>query len=478
MDFEKICMMFTLQEPFYGIILSSMRRQAINNPKIMPTIGVRRSKDSFLLGYNPEFIEGKSVETIMQLLKHEVLHVAFGHLTTVWNSYDCVSESEHKLRNAAEDLEVNCYINKTPLVADGMRGMFVEEFGWEKSLGTREYYKLLKEFAEQMAEQQKVKQSVKSSGNGNGAGTSSMNDNDDNQDEDEDMDDNSEEQATSDEDNEDENNDSQNDDMENDENDTADNNGNDSSKGDDINDANEQLANDLEDRMFDDHSDWPRDNEGTQDLETTQEIVDTLLDFAAQECEKSHGDIPGEMVGRIEQIRKKPKPATDWKRYFRRYLGNEFTEMIRKSKKRESRRYPDAAGNRHQRKSHILVAIDTSGSVSMPEYREFFGQIRTLTDRATFHVVECDACIQHEYDYNGHPNEVLHGGGGTSFEPVIDLFIKDRKKYDALVYFTDGYATIPLNTPKETLWVISSNGDKKNNYRTNGASVVFIPKHQ
>ena len=137
-------------------------------------------------------------------------------------------------------------------------------------------------------------------------------------------------------------------------------------------------------------------------------------------------------------------------------------------------------GNRHRRKSHILVAIDTSGSVSMPEYREFFGQIKTLTAVADFHVVECDANIQHEYDFKGKPNEILHGGGGTDFQPVVDLFKKDCRKYDALVYFTDGWCNIPKDTPKDTLWVISSNGDQsdRKKYRVNGASVAFIPKQQ
>jgi len=180
-----------------------------------------------------------------------------------------------------------------------------------------------------------------------------------------------------------------------------------------------------------------------------------------------------------EKLRKKPRPIADWRRYFRRYIGNEFSELIRKSKKRESKRFPDAAGNRHQRKSHILVGIDTSGSVSMPEYMEFFGQIKTLSEKATFHVVECDAVIQHEYDYKGKPNEMLHGGGGTSFIPVINLFIANRKKYDALIYFTDGYCYIPDNTPRETLWVISSSGDhNRKKYSVNGAKSVFIPKKE
>ena len=243
-----------------------------------------------------------------------------------------------------------------------------------------------------------------------------------------------------------------------------------------------KLAEEIKSKVsyFDNHSEWP-DCDNGMEVEQIQQMVDTLLDFAAEEVEKAHGAVPNEMVGRIERIRKKPKTVADWKKYFRRYLGNEFSEFLRKSKKRESRRFPGAAGNRRRRKSHILIAIDTSASVSMPEYREFFGQIKTLSQVADFHVVECDMKICHEYDYKGRENDTLHGGGGTSFQPPIDMFIANRKAYDALVYFTDGGAHIPKNTPKDTLWVISSKGRQqdqdRNRYRINGASVVFIPKH-
>ena len=135
------------------------------------------------------------------------------------------------------------------------------------------------------------------------------------------------------------------------------------------------------------------------------------------------------------------------------------------------------AGNRKRRKSKILVAIDTSGSVSMPEYNEFFDQIRTLSQTANFRVLECDARIQFQYEFTGKQNQTLHGHGGTSFQPVIDFYNENRKDYDALVYFTDGEAPIPRDTPKNTLWVISSRGNKeRSRYTVNGASVVFIPE--
>lgn len=455
MDFEKICMMFTMQEPYYGILLSSMARQPVP-PSVVNTLGVGRDGNVFKLVYNPDFVENLPVDTVLELLKHECLHVAFNHFT-LWET-DPESKQEHTIRNIAEDLEINGYLDRNK-ISKSAGGVFAEDFGWQKYLGTREYYDRLRQLGQQqkamavsptqpcnggqggqaVANQQngqstpQGKQSGKQSGKSNGSqppqngtaeGTAGTGQNPQHQ------------------------------------------------------DISDDFTNDLEQKSFDDHSMWPSDMSDAE-KKILQQAVDELVAFAADEVEKGRGTIPGELKGRIEALRnkKKPKPVADWKRYFRRYVGNEFTEFIRKSKKRESRRFPDAAGNRHRRKSNILVGIDTSGSVSMPEYMEFMGQLRRLSETSNFHVVECDAVIQYEYDYKGKPNETLHGGGGTEFSPVIDLFLENRKKYEALVYFTDGYCYIPTNTPKETMWVISSKGDhNRDKYKVNGAKAVFIPK--
>lgn len=420
MDFEKICMMFTMQEPFYGIMLSSMERVPVK-PEECQTLGVTRSGNVFRLVYNPEFVDPLPVDTVLELLKHEVLHVAFNHFS-IWD-YETTDPGEWRKRNIAEDMEVNGYLNKSKI--DMLNPVYASKINMEDKEGSRAYYKALPDMKQsgqavcvvvpcnggvgngpvQVGSQQGQGQSDKQQGKGRGT-----------------------------------------------------------SPGED------------EFNVIDDHSMWPK---GITEAERSliQQAVDDLVDFAATETEKKCGTIPSEMKGKIEKIRTKPRPVTDWKRYFRRYIGNEFSEVIRKSKKRESKRFPEAAGNRHRRKSHILVGIDTSGSVSMPEYKEFMGQLRTLADSTTFHVIECDSDIQYEYDFKRNIPETLHGGGGTSFNPVIDRYWENKRRYEGIVYFTDGYSSIPQNTPKECLWVISSKGDKnKNKYKVNGASVVFIPE--
>lgn len=227
-------------------------------------------------------------------------------------------------------------------------------------------------------------------------------------------------------------------------------------------------------RPLDDHSQWPKMTRA--EAERAKQQVEQMLVDAAEAAEKSqsYDGIPEALKIRIDKLRQKSKPLADWRRYCRRFMGNEYSYLTKKSRRRESKRFPGMMGTRHQRNSKILVAIDTSGSVSMPEYMEFMGQVHTMKGTIEFDIVECDTEIRHMYTYKNRANEQLHGGGGTSFVPPIRLF-NESGKYDALVYFTDGECDIPDETPKDTLWIISSRGRKENNYTKNGAKVLFIP---
>ena len=455
MDFETICMMFSMREPYYGIILSSMNRIP---DRTKQTIGVSRSKNVFQLRYNPDFVSKLSVEETMEVLKHEVLHIAFNHFTL----FDTppIGPQEQMLRNIATDCEVNSYLNTK--VFKTTRPCLPENFGWRREEGSLYYYEQLKKRQQEEEQQQQAQQPQKPCDGGLGGTPQQQNVSDNSQPPEQQP---QQGQQPSVNQQPDSSNQSQGQ--------SQSGNGTGGSGR-----AKDWLQDALgSSQHIDDHSEWP-DTDSEAEKEELQSAIDDMLVFAADETEKGCGKVPGELQGKINLLRekKRPKPVADWKRFFRRYLGNEYSETIRKSKKRESRRFPDAAGNRHRRKSKILVAIDTSGSVSMPEYQEFFGQIHTLRDTTNFHILECDSRIQYEYYYKGKPNATLHGGGGTSFQPCVDYFNEHKKDYEALVYFTDGCAPIPSDTPTDTLWVISSKGKKDRlRYMVNGAKVVFIP---
>lgn len=443
-------MAFTLKEPYYGVLLSSMNKEA--DPFITPTLAVAQVGNVFKLFYNPGYLNKLTDDQALEVIKHEILHLAFGHFT-LFDDEDPMYDRE--IKNIALDMEVNGYVNwDTVKDLDWCSPL---DFGWDWHLGGREYLKRLRQVRQQQRQQAQAQQPTQPCNGGQGGQGQPMPQQ-------------PQQQPQNSNQNQDPNQQSQN--------------GQNQSSSQGAQGQQPQTNSIPKDNNgntpdnFDDHSKWPTPNDSQKAL--LDQVIEDMLVFAADEVEKNRGVIPGEIAGKVTSLRnKKFRPVADWKRFFRRYLGNEFTELIRKSKKRESRRFPDAAGNRHRRKSHILVAIDTSGSLSMPEYHEFFGQIKTLTRSADFHVIECDSRIQHEYDYKMRPNETLHGGGGTDFQPPIDVYNQNKRKYDALVYFTDGEAPIPHDTPKDCLWVISSKGDQsdKKRYQVNGAKAVFIPNH-
>ena len=225
----------------------------------------------------------------------------------------------------------------------------------------------------------------------------------------------------------------------------------------------------------DDHTQWGKDFQECSDAEKQliQNQINNQIKTAAEQTIKMRGTIPAEMKEIVDELFK-PKPRIfDWKSYFRRMLGSIYDINIKKTRRKESIRFPDSAGIKHKKKVSILVAVDTSGSVNDDELRDFFSEITYIYKAgARITILECDAKITANYEYTGKWTGKIHGRGGTDFQPVIDYYRKNMKDYAALVYFTDGECSIPDNVPRDTIWVITSEGDHTKTYP---GKTVFIP---
>lgn len=94
----------------------------------------------FALHWNPDFVNKFSTNAVIELLKHEVLHVAFNHFTL----FDDNEMTAHKnLINVATDMEVNCWINKQLLENEGLHPVDNADFNLASKEGSRFYYKQL-----------------------------------------------------------------------------------------------------------------------------------------------------------------------------------------------------------------------------------------------------------------------------------------------------------------------------------------------
>ena len=232
---------------------------------------------------------------------------------------------------------------------------------------------------------------------------------------------------------------------------------------------------DDQEQTLDQH-DWG-DFQGLSDSEKQliNNQIDHIAKTTAEQVQKSQGRIPAHLQDYIGKLFKKKERIFNWKSYFRRMIGTILDVELKKTRKKESIRFPDASGLKHKRKSNICVIVDTSGSVSNKELCEFFSEIHHVWKAGvSVTIVENDAAIGRIYQYNGTWDGKVTGRGGTVFNEAVDWFNSHRRDFNAVIFFTDGYADVNLNIMGESIWVITSNGY----HQDYPGKTLYIPKSQ
>ena len=368
-----------LKEPFYGLFLIGLNKLW---SKRVPTAGVSKHNINFQLAINEEFWESLSPEHHIGLLKHELLHIAFFHLT-IHNDF-----GDKKLANIAMDLEINQYIDNMCLPDGGCtidNEMFAP-MNLPKKAGCRVYYDLLQQQLDQGDGTSEFEKMMKAMGEG---------------------------QPT-------------------------------------YGDGN----------PVPDHSTWEEfDNLSDAEKKLIQKQVEHQLKEVADQIEKSRGNIPGEMKGLLDSLNSKEPPKFDWKAYLRRFTGGSQKVFTKKLRRKFNKRFEDNPGLKIKHRKHILVAVDTSGSVSDVEVQEFFHEIGHINKTgAEITVVQCDTHIRHIGPYKAGDKIEIHGRGGTYFDPVLELYNENQDKYTCLIYLTDGECDCSVKPRGKMLWVISTRG--------------------
>ena len=129
-----------LKEPYYGIFLIMLNK--VWNKRV-PTAGVSKNGINYQLIINEDFWTSLSEEHMLGLLKHELLHIAFGHLTTYFKF------SNRKLANVAMDMEINQYIHKDWLPEGGIDIDNYADLNLERKAGCRYYYDKLQDLKDE-----------------------------------------------------------------------------------------------------------------------------------------------------------------------------------------------------------------------------------------------------------------------------------------------------------------------------------------
>lgn len=198
----------------------------------------------------------------------------------------------------------------------------------------------------------------------------------------------------------------------------------------------------------DDHSMW---DEFDDDI--IEEKVRSIAEKAIKEQEKKGwGNISGNLAGQIIAAN---KPVVNWKKEVRWFINKLIMMGRRNTRMRPNRRYGiTSPGTKRNYTSKLLVAFDTSGSVSDEQLEYFATELNGMIDHVKVDFIQFDTQIHGKpepFSKKAKKIDVI-GRGGTCFAPVIEL--ADEQKYDGLVVFTDGYAPFPSKPKTRMLWAV------------------------
>ncbi len=192
---------------------------------------------------------------------------------------------------------------------------------------------------------------------------------------------------------------------------------------------------------------------------------------------KNYGTLPAGIEELVQSYLR--PPTTPWNTIFRSHVQRAqksrpirgFTKisMLRAAMqiqlKRQgaafARRLPLVPGTTRDARFRVVVAIDTSGSMSYQDISEGLTELRHIQKAAPdmeICVLYVDAGIAKEYTIG--PNDPIDyqiaGRGGTSCDPVFQHINEQKKHVDLLVYITDAEMAPPrYRIAAPTIWLIT-----------------------
>ncbi|MEO0161889.1 MAG: VWA-like domain-containing protein [candidate division WOR-3 bacterium] len=206
------------------------------------------------------------------------------------------------------------------------------------------------------------------------------------------------------------------------------------------------------------------------EIKKMEQMVKTMIIRAAIFAKSiSRGNKPGEMERYVDGLL---KPKLDLREVldmfaYRIGKGMDDYSFYKKNKREAELILPGTVGiNRH-----IVIAIDTSGSINDDQLKRFLSEASTLSGTKTKITMVCvDTSVygpieiaEYEDIYDKVvEHKVLRGGGGTDFRGFFDFLNTLSQPIDGVIFFTDGCACYPDKSKEPdypVLWIITERGE-------------------
>jgi predicted metal-dependent peptidase len=180
---------------------------------------------------------------------------------------------------------------------------------------------------------------------------------------------------------------------------------------------------------------------------------------AAQQAQQA-GKLDGEMARMVDFLL---QPELPWRNLLTHYMTSIARDDYSYTRPSSRRGDPAIYPSLRSAQIDIVIALDTSGSISKGEIQEFISEVDAvkgqLRARITLHACDSELSKNGPWVYESWeefiPPKDLSGGGGTSFDPIYTWANQLDKRPDLLVYFTDAEATFPKSAPDfPVIWLV------------------------
>lgn len=401
--------------PFFAYLVSTLD---LEEKKEIPSIGVDTTEpEKKRILYNPDFIDKQTTAELQGILAHEVGHIIFKH----WEN----KNQNPELSNIAQDIVINDIIsesnltlpNDNPLLPHNhqvnFQGVSITQINEKTS---EQVYKILEKKLPDKVKKKLAQQSGRKGGKqgqqkkGQGQGKAKKTPQNQNE------------------------------------------KGGNGGKGD---------KNEIEGR-FDEHQ------LGGQPNEKEKEKINQKIKKASTYA-KSRGELPSKIQEKIEDL---TESKMNWRtllyKYIRQEIPFDYTWRRPNKKSHSLGTYlPDV----DREKIEICVALDTSGSISNQDLRDFTSEVWEIVNsfqNIDLTLIQADAKIQDTKEINNYNQQEINdleikGRGGTDHIPVFDWVEKNKANTPLLICFTDGFTQTPQTRPNfDTLWVLPDQDTDKN----------------
>lgn len=217
---------------------------------------------------------------------------------------------------------------------------------------------------------------------------------------------------------------------------------------------------------FDEH-DW----EGANDLsDEDKEKLARDIDQAMRQGLLAQQKIAGKGTGGLSrELSALLEPKIDWREVLREFVKTTCRAKDTSSWRRPNRRYlssdtymPSMIG---ERVGHLVVAIDTSGSINDTDLRNFLSEVKGIAEEVNPEKVDLlywdTSVAAHEEYSDSDVSSIITstkpaGGGGTSPSCITDYLKEKRIEPECCIVLTDGYVGDDWggDWPSPVLWVI------------------------